>query len=120
MTRRLGTTFARAGQRGSREAFPPGQVIAFASSSPYARCMNTGGPVAFREPDGLTLERLRPDGREVVSACSSFLAVPLTARDTIVGLLAFARDSGAPAFTSATPRPPSGWGPRPERRSSTR
>ena len=97
--RRLGTTFARAGQRGSREVFPPGQVIAFASSSPYAHCMNTGGPVVFREPDGLTLERLRPDGREVLSGCSSFLAVPLTARDTIVGLLAFARDSGAPAFS---------------------
>src|SRR4029077_11146836 len=98
VTRRLGTTSAGAGQRGSREAFAPGQVIAFASSSPYARCMNTGEPVVFREPDGLTMERLRPDGREVVSGCSSFLAVPLTARDTIVGMLAFARDPGAPAF----------------------
>jgi hypothetical protein len=37
VTRRLGTTFARAGQRVSREAFPPGQVIAFAPGSPYAR-----------------------------------------------------------------------------------
>ena len=60
MTRRLGTMFARAGQRVSREAFPPGQVIAFAPSSPYARCMDTGGPVVFSEPDGSTLERLRP------------------------------------------------------------
>ena len=64
--RRLGTTFARAGQRVSREAFPPGQVIAFAPGSPYARCTDTGGPVTFAEPDGATLERLRPDGREVV------------------------------------------------------
>ena len=72
MTRRLGTTFARAGQRVSREAFPPGQVIAFAPSSPYARCMDIGGPVTFAEPDGATLERLRPDGREV--------AVPAAAR----------------------------------------
>ena len=99
VTRRLGTTFARAGQRVSREAFPPGQVLAFAPSSPYARCMDTGGPVVFAEPDGPTLERLRPDGREVVSGCSSFLAVPLTARDTVVGMLAFARDPGAPAFS---------------------
>ena len=97
--RRLGTTFARAGQRVSREAFPPGQVIAFAPSSPYARCMDIGGPVIFAEPDGATLERLRPDGREVVSGCSSFLAVPLTARDTIVGMLLFARDPGTPAFS---------------------
>jgi GAF domain-containing protein len=99
VTRRLGTMFARAGQRVSREAFPPGQVIAFAPSSPYARCMDTGGPVVFSEPDGSTLERLRPDGREMLSGCSSFLAVPLTARDTVVGLLAFARDPGAPAFS---------------------
>jgi hypothetical protein len=99
VTRRLGTTFARAGQRLSREAFPPGQVIAFAPNSPYARCMHSAGPVTFDEPDGATLERLRPDGREVVAGCSSFLAVPLTARDTIVGLLAFARDPGAPAFS---------------------
>jgi len=42
---------------------------------------------------------LRPDGREVVSGCSSFLAVPLTARDSVVGMLAFARDPGAPAFS---------------------
>ena len=104
VTRRLGTTFARAGQRVSREAFPPGQVIAFAPSSPYARCMDTGGPVVFAEPDGPTLERLRPDGREVVSGCSSFLAVPLTARDTVVGMLAFARDPGAPAFSRARHR----------------
>jgi hypothetical protein len=97
--RRLGTTFARAGQRVSREAFPPGQVIAFAPSSPYARCIDTGGPVVFSEPDGSTLERLRPDGREMLCGCSSFLAVPLTARDTIVGMLAFARDPGAPAFS---------------------
>jgi len=99
VARRLGTTFARAGQRVSREAFPPGQVIAFAPSSPYARCVNTGGPVTFGEPDGSTLELLRPDGREVLCGCSSFLTVPLTARDTIVGLLAFARAPGAPAFS---------------------
>ena len=99
MARRLGTTFARAGQRVSREAFPPGQVLAFAPNSPYARCMDTGGPVVFSAPDGSTLERLRPDGREMLCGCISFLAVPLTARDTIVGMLVFARDPGAPAFS---------------------
>jgi hypothetical protein len=99
VARRLGTTFDRAGQRVSREAFPPGQVIAFAPGSPFARCVNTGRPVAFGEPDGPTLERLRPDGREVLSGCSSFLAVPLTAHDTIVGLLLFARVPGAAAFS---------------------
>jgi Stage II sporulation protein E (SpoIIE)/GAF domain len=97
--RRLGTTFARVGPRASREAFPPGQVIAFAPSSPFARCVDTGRPVSYGAPDVRTLERLRPDGRDVLGGCSSFLAVPLTARDTVIGFLAFARVPGAPAFS---------------------
>ena len=97
--RRLGTTFARVGQRASAEAFPPGQVIAFAPSSPPARCVDTGRPVSFGEPDGQTLARIRPDGREVLGGCCSFLAAPLTARGTVIGFLAFARLPGAPAFS---------------------
>jgi GAF domain-containing protein len=106
--------------RRADKAFPPGQVAAFASSSPYARCVNTGGPVTFGEPDGPTLERLRPDGREVLCGFNSFLAVPLTARDTIVGMLAVARTRARPRSAAATSRPPSGWRTRPERRSPTR
>ena len=66
VTRRLGTTFARAGQRVSREAFPPGQVIAFAPSSPYARCMDIGDPVTFAEPEA---RRWSGSGRTGARSC---------------------------------------------------
>ena len=48
------------------------------------------------------------------------LAVPLTARDTVVGMLVFARDPGAPAFSRREIATAARLEPRPERRSSTR
>ena len=66
VARRLGTKFARAGRRIPAAAFPPGEVIAFAADSPYARCVNSGSAVRFGQPDGQTLQRVRPDGREVL------------------------------------------------------
>ena len=100
VVRRLGTMVARDGERGPAAAFPPGEVIAFAANSPYARCVNSGLPVAFREPDGQTLEQVRPDGREVLSRYTSFLAVPMTARDAVSGFLVLARVPDAPAFSA--------------------
>ena len=97
--RRLGTMFARSGRRTAVAAFPPGEVLAFAADSPCARCVNTGQPVAFSQPDGQTLERVRPDGREVLSGYTSFLAVPMTARDMVTGFVVFTRAPDAPAFT---------------------
>ena len=97
VARRLGTKHA--GRRVPDSAFPAGEVIAFAADSPYARCVDSGHPVAFGEPDGQTLERVRPDGREVLSGYGSFLAVPMTARDTVTGLVVLARTPDAPAFS---------------------
>jgi len=99
VARRLGTKFARAGRRFPVAAFPPGQVIGFAADSPYARSVNTGRPVAFGTPHSQTLELVRPDGREFLSGYTSFLAVPMTARDTVTGLLALVRGPDAPAFS---------------------
>ncbi len=99
VTRRLGTKVARVGGRVPDSAFPPGEVIAFAADSPYARCVNSGRPVTFGQPDGQTLERVRPDGREVLSGYGSFLVVPMTARDAVTGLVVFARTPDAPAFS---------------------
>src|SRR5947207_14878122 len=42
VARRLGTKFARPGRRVPGGAFPPGEVIAFAASSPLARCVSSG------------------------------------------------------------------------------
>jgi hypothetical protein len=99
VARRLGTKVACAGRRFPVAAFPPGEVIAFAADSPYARCVNGGRPVAFGGPDRKTLELVGPDGREFLAGYTSFLAVPMTARDTVTGLLALLRGLDAPAFS---------------------
>ena len=67
VARRLGTKFACAGRRFPVAAFPPGEVLALAADSPYARCVTSGQPVAFGEPDRQTLERIRPDGRDAAA-----------------------------------------------------
>jgi hypothetical protein len=99
VTRRLGAKFARAGRRIPEGAFAPGEVIAFASDSPLARCVNSGRPVPFSEISRQSMERLGPVDREVVSGYSSFLAVPMTAGETVTGVLVLVRAPGAPAFS---------------------
>jgi hypothetical protein len=99
VARRLGARFARPGRRVAEGAFPPGEVIAFASDSPLARCVNSGRPVRFSELSRPMMERLGPVGREVVSGYTSFLAVPMTARETVTGILVLVRAPSVPAFS---------------------
>jgi hypothetical protein len=99
VARRLGAKFARSGRRIPDGAFPPGEVIAFAADSPLARCVSSGRPVRFSEISRPMMERLGPVGREVVSGYTSFLAVPMTARDTVTGIMVLVRPSGVPAFS---------------------
>ena len=96
--RRLGTRFAQDGRTVPTDAFPSGETIVLAASSPYARCVHAGEPVTFHRPDALTLERARPAAREAFSRFASFLAVPLAAGEAAAGCLALARGPGAPAF----------------------
>jgi hypothetical protein len=96
--RRLGTRIAHEGRQVTQATFPVGEVIAFASGSPYARCLRGGEPVVFDRPDSQTLERTRPAGREMMSRYASFLALPAVSGDQTTGLLTFARTSG-PAFS---------------------
>lgn len=92
--RRLGTRIA--GLAEAHMAFPPGEVLAFAADSPYARCVRDRGPVVFGKPDSRTLDQARPGGRQVLGRYASFLAVPMTADDNAVtGLIAFARETAA-------------------------
>jgi stage II sporulation SpoE-like protein/GAF domain-containing protein len=99
VARRLGTKFARQGRRVPGGAFPPGEVIAFAANSPLTRCVSSGRPVRFSEADRQVMERLGPAGREVLAGYTSFLAVPMTARDTVTGFLVLVRAPGVPAFS---------------------
>jgi stage II sporulation SpoE-like protein/GAF domain-containing protein len=99
VARRLGAKFARPRRRVPGGAFPPGEVIAFAADSPLARCVSSGRPVRFSELDRQVMERLGPVGREVLAGYTSFLAVPMTARDTVTGILVTVRAPGVPAFS---------------------
>jgi serine phosphatase RsbU (regulator of sigma subunit) len=81
--RRLGTRLAHATEPVTQEAFPAGEITAFAAGSPYARCVRRRKPVIFTRPDSQTLERVGPGGREIISRYASFLAVPATAAPTI-------------------------------------
>ncbi|HEX5298824.1 MAG TPA: SpoIIE family protein phosphatase [Streptosporangiaceae bacterium] len=79
-------------------AFPPGEVVAFSTGSPYGQCAASGDPAMFAQPDGRTLERVGPETREVLARYRAFMAVPMTAGDTIAGMLICARAAGRPAF----------------------
>ena len=101
VARRLGTRLALVSQPVTQEAFPAGEMTAFAADSPYARCVRGGEPVIFARPDSRTLERARPGGREIISRYGCFLAVPATAGAEVAGFLTFARSAGWGGFSDA-------------------
>jgi hypothetical protein len=101
VARRLGTRLALVSQPVTREAFPAGELTAFAAGSPYARCVRGGEPVIFARPDSQTLERARLGGREIISRYACFLAVPATAGAEVAGFLTFARTACSAAFSDA-------------------
>jgi hypothetical protein len=78
----------------------PGEVIVFGEASPCFRAMSAGRPVLFDQLDDETAERLgrRPGGLQVASRYTSFLAIPLMARGTVVGCATFGRRAASPAF----------------------
>ncbi|HEX6523082.1 MAG TPA: PP2C family protein-serine/threonine phosphatase [Streptosporangiaceae bacterium] len=98
VVRRLGTGFARRGDPAGEAAFPSGEVIAFAADSRYARCVHDGIPAVFGQPEGMTLERINPGARQVLSRYASFLAAPMAVGGSVIGFLILARSPGAPAY----------------------
>ena len=99
--RRLGIRLASASQPVLQEAFPAGELTAFAAGSPYACCVRGREPVIFARPDRQTLERAHPGGREIMSRYASFLVVPATAGAEVAGFLAFARTARSDPFGTA-------------------
>jgi Stage II sporulation protein E (SpoIIE)/GAF domain len=99
VARRLGVKFGPGQRRLPAATFPPGEVIAFAAASACARCMNSGRPVRFSQADGQSLEHVRTVGREVLAGYASFLAIPLTDRDGVAGVLILVRGPDEPAFS---------------------
>jgi hypothetical protein len=99
--RRLGTRLAHVSLPMTRAAFPAGEVIAFAAGSPYARCMHDAEPVIFTQPDSHTLERIRQDGRDMLSRYARYLAVPAVHDGQVTGFVAFGRTRGSATFSEA-------------------
>jgi serine phosphatase RsbU (regulator of sigma subunit) len=81
----------------------PGEVLALGEGTASFRAMAERGPVVFDRLDHETAERIgrRPGGPEFAGAHTSYLAVPLIARGTVVGCAAFGRTGGSPAFGPA-------------------
>jgi GAF domain-containing protein len=79
----------------------PGEVLVFGEDSPSFQAMTDGAPVLYDQLDSETAERIvsRPGGREVFASFTSFLAVPLIARGTVVGCATFGRAQASPAFS---------------------
>jgi hypothetical protein len=100
VARRLGTRFAHPVIPTPEAVFPPGEVLAFAADSPYARCVYGGGPVSYGQAESRALDLTEP-GRAIVSAYRSFLAVPMTGDGTATGFLVLARTPGRPPFSAA-------------------
>jgi hypothetical protein len=77
-----------------------GAVVVFGPETAGCRAMATGQPVLFDELDTESVERMsrHPDGREVAASYSSFLAMPLAARGSVIGCAIFARAPASPAF----------------------
>jgi hypothetical protein len=99
LVRRLGAVSA-AGRMGPEAGFPPGEVIAFAPESPYARSVRDRTPVIFAQPDGTTLQRVTPGAQLVLARYTSFLAAPMITRGVTVGFLVLSRTSASPSFSS--------------------
>ena len=81
----------------------PGEVLVLGEETASFRAMADRGPVVVDRLDSESAQRVarRPGGREFTGAHTSYLAVPLIARGTVVGCAAFGRTAGSPAFGPA-------------------
>jgi hypothetical protein len=98
VARRLAAGSAVDGRLAPRDAFPLGEVIAFAVDSPCTRCVRDGVPVIFTRLGGPTARGITSGTRTALGRYASFLAAPMITRGTVVGFLVLARAPGAPVF----------------------
>jgi hypothetical protein len=101
VTRRLASRFVERDGHEAESVLPAGEVFAFQLDSPYGVCLSQGTPQVFSGPDSVTLKRIRPAGRELLSHHPWFLAVPLTAGGEVTGLLVTSRGAGRGPFSEA-------------------
>jgi serine phosphatase RsbU (regulator of sigma subunit) len=79
---------------------PAAEVMIFDPGTPGFQAMTTGQPVLFDrlgQPGDERASR-RPDGGQAAVRYTSYLAMPLVARGTVVGCLMFGRTTASPPF----------------------
>lgn len=85
------------------DAFPADEVVVYRAASSFARCVRSGEPVLLNaaEMDAQDLDRIRgvlhDDGAYLLER-ASVLAMPLKARGTTLGFVAFSRRSDRRPF----------------------
>jgi hypothetical protein len=101
VVRRLAARLAGQDAAVTDSVLPPAEVLVFAEDSPHAQAMAAGRPVVYDHVDGEVVDRIasRPGGHELTTSYTSFLAVPLVARGTVVGCATFGRLPASPAFS---------------------
>ena len=98
--RRLAGRHARQPAEVEAKLASPSEVLVLGPDTPGARAMATGAPVLFDHLDGETAQRLarHPPAREIAAGYTSYLAMPLIARDMVLGCAIFGRAPASPPF----------------------
>jgi serine phosphatase RsbU (regulator of sigma subunit) len=99
VVRRLANRFIGPEGELGRAALPPGELLAFTPDSHHGQCLSGAGPQRFAALDRALAERIRPGGRQVLAGHRSFLAVPMTARGAVVGVLVVSKSSRAEPYS---------------------
>jgi serine phosphatase RsbU (regulator of sigma subunit) len=100
VVRRLAGRHAREDAAAAKELWRTGEVIVLGPDTPGCRAMASGAPVLFGELDSETAQRLTryPGATEMAAGYNSHLAIPLIARDVVVGCAIFGRAPASPPF----------------------
>ena len=100
VVRRLAGRHARESPADAKNLWRPGEVIVFGPESVGCRAMASGAPILFDQLDTESTQRLTryPGQSEMAAGYTSHLAIPLIARDIVVGCAIFGRAQASPPF----------------------
>lgn len=100
VVRRLAGRHAHEDPAAAKDLWRTGEVIVFGPDAPGCRAMASGAPILFGQLDTETAQRLSryPGQTEMSAGYTSHMAIPLIARDVVVGCAIFGRAPASPAF----------------------
>jgi serine phosphatase RsbU (regulator of sigma subunit) len=100
LVRRLATRNSRRPADAAEKPAGPSEVIVLGPGTAVCRAMATGSPVLFDHLDSETAQRLArsPGAYEMAVRHTSYMAIPLIAREVVVGCAIFGRAPAGPPF----------------------